>query len=61
LNNLKFVFFQGEENFTFVEGNKNARSFTVLFKGSTKYVLNQFKDALRSITNTIEDSSFRLK
>jgi chaperonin GroEL (HSP60 family) len=59
------VYLQGEEKFTFVEGCKNPRSVTVLLKGSTKYVLNQLKDALRdglrSITNAIEDGSFNLK
>jgi chaperonin GroEL (HSP60 family) len=59
------VYLQGEEKFTFVEGCKNPRSVTVLLKGSTKYVLNQLKDALRdglrSITNAIEDGSFCLK
>ena len=54
-------FAQGEEKFTFVEGCKNPKSITVLLKGSTKYGLNQLKDALRdglrSITNTLEDGS----
>lgn len=49
----------GEEKFTFVEGCKNPKSVTVLLKGSTKYGLNQFKDALRdglrSVTNALED------
>ncbi|CAF4117999.1 unnamed protein product, partial [Rotaria sordida] len=38
---------------------KNPLSVTVLLKNSTKYILNQLKDALRDdlrpITNTIED------
>lgn len=50
----------GEEKFTFVEGCKNPKSVTVLLKGSTKFVLNQLKDALRdglrSVTNAIEDA-----
>lgn len=49
----------GEEKFTFVEGCKNPKSVTVLLKGSTKYGLNQLKDALRdglrSVTNALED------
>jgi len=49
----------GEEKFTFVEGCKNPKSVTVLLKGSTKYIINQLKDALRdglrSVTNAIED------
>jgi chaperonin GroEL (HSP60 family) len=40
---------------TFVEGCKNPKSVTVLLEGSTKYLLNQLKDALRSVTNGIED------
>lgn len=55
------VDFQGEEKFTFIEGCKNPKSVTVLLKGSTKYVLNQLKDALRdglrSVTNAIEDGT----
>jgi T-complex protein 1 subunit zeta len=57
-----FMFIQGEEKFTFIEGCRNPRSVTVLLKGSTKYVLNQLKDALRdglrSVNNAIEDGSF---
>ncbi|CAF1507384.1 unnamed protein product, partial [Adineta steineri] len=49
----------GEEKFTFIEDCKNPKSVTVLLKGSTKYILNQLKDALRdglrSITNAVED------
>ncbi|CAF2847813.1 unnamed protein product [Rotaria sp. Silwood2] len=37
-----------EEIFTFVEACKNPKSVTVLLKGSTKYILNQVKDALRN-------------
>ena len=47
------------DKWVFVEGCKNPKSVTVLLKGSTKYILNQFKDALRdglrSITNALED------
>lgn len=49
----------GEEKFTFIEGCKNPKSVTVLLKGSTKYILNQLKDALRdglrSVNNAFED------
>ncbi|CAF3844139.1 unnamed protein product [Rotaria sp. Silwood1] len=49
----------GEEIFTIVEACKNPKSVTVLLKRSTKYILNQVKDALhngrRSIRNALED------
>ncbi|CAF1027162.1 unnamed protein product [Didymodactylos carnosus] len=49
----------GEEKFTFVEGCKNPKSVTILLKGSTKYIINQLKDALRdglrAVVNAIED------
>lgn len=52
-------FFQGEEKFTFIEGCQNPKSVTVLLKGSTKYIINQLKDALRdglrAVNNAIED------
>ncbi|CAF1305485.1 unnamed protein product [Rotaria sordida] len=49
----------GEKIFTFVEACKSPKSVTVLLKGSTKYILNQVKDALRdgrhSIRNALDD------
>jgi len=49
----------GEEKFTFIEGCKNPKSVTILLKGSTKYIINQLKDAvrdgLRSVANAMED------
>ncbi|CAF3791917.1 unnamed protein product [Rotaria sp. Silwood1] len=54
----------GEEIFTIVEACKNPKSVTVLLKRSTKYILNQVKDALhngrRSIRNALEDGAFEI-
>ncbi|QLL31895.1 hypothetical protein HG536_0C00620 [Torulaspora globosa] len=49
----------GEEKFTYVTGNKNPKSCTILIKGSTHYALNQTKDAvrdgLRAVANVLKD------
>jgi len=49
----------GDDKFTFLEGCKNAKSCTVLVKGSTEHSIRQQKDALqdglRAVVNTIED------
>ncbi|KAL3234408.1 T-complex protein 1 subunit zeta [Nakaseomyces bracarensis] len=51
----------GEEKFTYVTENKDPKSCTILIKGSTNYVLNQTKDAvrdgLRAVANVIKDQS----
>lgn len=49
----------GEEKFTYVTGNKNPKSCTILIKGSTHYALSQTKDAvrdgLRAVANLLKD------
>jgi len=49
----------GEEKYTFVEGCKNPKSVTILLKAPNKYTMIQIKDAikdaLRAVTNAIED------
>lgn len=51
----------GEEKFTYVTGNKNPKSCTILIKGSTHYALNQTKDAvrdgMRAVANVIKDKT----
>ncbi|CAR26906.1 hypothetical protein ZYGR_0I01780 [Zygosaccharomyces rouxii] len=51
----------GEEKFTYVTGNKNPKSCTILIKGSTNYALNQTKDAvrdgMRAVANVIRDKT----
>lgn len=51
----------GEEKFTYVAGNKNPKSCTILIKGSTHYALNQTKDAvrdgMRAVANVIKDKT----
>ncbi|GCF01462.1 T-complex protein 1 subunit zeta [Zygosaccharomyces mellis] len=51
----------GDEKFTYVTGNKNPKSCTILIKGSTNYALNQTKDAvrdgMRAVGNVIRDKT----
>ncbi|GAV52896.1 hypothetical protein ZYGR_0AI01780 [Zygosaccharomyces rouxii] len=51
----------GDEKFTYVTGNKNPKSCTILIKGSTHYALNQTKDAvrdgMRAVANVIRDKT----
>lgn len=51
----------GDEKFTYVTGNKNPKSCSILIKGSTHYALNQTKDAvrdgMRAVGNVIRDKT----
>jgi len=52
----------GEEKYTFIEEVKNPKSVTILLKASTKFALQQIKDAiydgLRAIKNTLDDFGY---
>ena len=54
-----YLWFQGEQKFTFVEESKNPTSVTLLLKGPNKHTIVQIKDAirdgLRATKNALED------